>query len=172
MKNPAMKSTQFVADSYVSYHRSVYFYISNKINNQEDAEDLSHDVFLRLMDYKEMLRPDTVKHFIFTIARNLVYDYLRHYYKGQEVNTYLYEEAVTYTNDTESRVIADDLLVCERQKVRNLPFQRGRVYAMSRFEQKSVADISQELNLSRRTVENHLSIGRKEVRAYIRKCIV
>lgn len=31
------------------------------MNNKEEAEDLSQDVFVRLMDYKQMLRPDTVK---------------------------------------------------------------------------------------------------------------
>ena len=77
MENPTMTSTQLVADSYASYHRSVYLYIYYRINSKEEAEDLSQDVFLRLMDYKKMLRPDTVKYFIHTIARNLVNDYLR-----------------------------------------------------------------------------------------------
>jgi DNA-directed RNA polymerase specialized sigma24 family protein len=42
---------------------------------------------------------------------------------------------------------------------------------MNRFEDKSVTDISEELNLSRRTVENHLFISRKEVREYLKQCI-
>ena len=42
---------------------------------------------------------------------------------------------------------------------------------MNRFEDKSIADISSELNLSHRTVENHLRIGRHEIREYIRQCI-
>ena len=32
-------------------------------------------------------------------------------------------------------------------------------------------DISAELNLSHRTVENHLRIGRHEVREFIKQCI-
>ena len=103
-----MTSPQLIADSYERYHFSVYLYIYNKVNNKEEAEDLSQDVFVRLMDYKQMLRPDTVKFFIYTI---------------------------------------------------------------SRFEDKSVTDISEELNLSRRTVENHLFISRKEVREYLKQCI-
>ena len=42
---------------------------------------------------------------------------------------------------------------------------------MNRFEGKTVREISQELNLSQRTVENHLFISRKEVREYIKQCI-
>lgn len=171
MKNISMKSTQLVADSYRSHHRSLYLYIYYKVGNKEEAEDLAQDVFLRLMDYKQMICEDTVKHFIFAIARNLVYDYLRHYYRKQEVTSYLYDHAVTSTNRTESEVIADDLEACEKHKLRQLPPQRRTIYAMSRFQDKSVSDISTELNLSHRTVENHLRIGRREIREYISQCI-
>lgn len=60
-----------------------------------------------------MLRPDTVKCFIFTIARNLVTDYLRRYYKKQEMTSYMYDMVETGHNDVESCVEADDLLACE-----------------------------------------------------------
>ena len=166
-----MKSTQLITDSYLSFHRSVYLYIYYKIDNKEEAEDLAQDVYLRLMDYKQMICEDTVKYFIFAIARNLVYDYLRRHYKKQEVTSYLYEHAVTYTNQTESKVIANDLAACEKHKLRLLPPQRRTIYAMSRFLDKSVSDISTELNLSHRTVENHLRLGRREMREYISQCI-
>lgn len=172
MESTTMKTTQLIVDAYTSYHHSVCHYISFKIGNEEEAEDLSQDVFLRLIDYKEMLRPDTVKCFIFTIARNLVYDYLRRRYKMQEITSYIYyEQTVTYTNETESQIMANDLLAREREKINSLSPQRGKVYAMNRFGNQSISDISRKLSLSRRTVENHLFVSRKEVREYIRKCM-
>lgn len=171
MKDITMTSTQLVADSYTSYHRSVYLYIYYKINCREEAEDLAQDVFVRLMDYKKMLRPDTVKFFIHTIARNLVTDYLRRYYKKQEVYSYIYDSAQKADNMTESTIIARDLLACEKRKLTMLPSQRRKIYYMNRFHEQSAADISAELNLSRRTVENHLFISRKEMREYMLQCI-
>ncbi|MEY8479616.1 sigma factor-like helix-turn-helix DNA-binding protein, partial [Bacteroides acidifaciens] len=38
-------------------------------------------------------------------------------------------------------------------------------------EDKSSAEIAEEMQLSRRTVENHLFIGRREMREFFRKCI-
>lgn len=35
-----------------------------------------------------MLRPETIKYFIFSICRNLVIDYLRRHYKMQEITSY------------------------------------------------------------------------------------
>lgn len=42
---------------------------------------------------------------------------------------------------------------------------------MSRFEEKNIYEISEELQLSMSTVENHLFTGRKIMRNYIRMCI-
>lgn len=171
MENCMMKSSKLIADSYERYRYSVYLYINNKVNNKEEAEDLSQDVFVRLIDYKQMLRSDTVKYFIYTISRNLVNDYLRRYYKKQEITSYMYDVAEVVYDEVESYIVADDLLVWEKQRIALLPQQRRKIYVMSRFEDKSVADISEELNLSRRTVENHLFISRKEVREYLKRCI-
>ena len=171
MKDTTMENTQLIVDSYMSYHQSVYLYIYCKIGSKEDAEDISQDVFLRLMDYKQILREDTVRFFIFTIARNLLTDYLRHYYKKQEVTSYIYDFAVTSVNDTDSRLITNDIAMQEQRWLTLLPQQRRIIYKMSRFENKSLDDISEELQLSRRTVENHLFIGRKEMRTYLKDCI-
>ena len=35
-----MTSVQLIADSYTSYHRSVYLYICYRINSKEEAEDM------------------------------------------------------------------------------------------------------------------------------------
>lgn len=166
-----MKTSKLIADSYERYRYSVYLYINNKVNNKEEAEDLSQDVFVRLMDYKQMLRSDTVKYFIYIISRNLVNDYLRRYYKKQEITSYMYDMAKVTYDEVESYIVADDLLVWEKRRIALLPQQRRKIYVMSRFEDKSVTDISEELNLSRRTVENHLFISRKEVREYLKQCI-
>ena len=171
MKDNSMTSTPLIAESYTDYHQSVYQYIYYKINSKEEAEDLSQDVFLRLMDYNQMVRPETVKYFIFTIARNLVTDYLRRYYRKLEIDSYIYDMVEHSSNETESGIIARDLLAHEKMKLSMLPQQRRKIYEMHRFEEQTTLDIAMNLNLSRRTVENHLFISRKEIREYMQQCI-
>ena len=171
MKNNTVESTRLIADAYVEYATRVCRYIYYKINNREEAEDLTQDVFVRLMNYDQIICQETIKFFIFTIARNLVNDFLRRHYKKQEITTYIYEHAITSTTDMESQIIADDLQMREQYKLSLLPPQRRNIYTMSRFENKSVSEISSELSLSPRTVENHLFIGRKEVREYLSQCM-
>lgn len=45
------------------------------------------------------------------------------------------------------------------------------IYTLNRFENKTSPEIANELNLSCRTVENHLFLGRREMREFFRNCI-
>ena len=171
MENRIKLSDRLITEYYEEYRQSVFFYICRRIENRSDAEDLTQDAFLRLLEYRMMIRRDTLKYFLFTIVRNLLNDYLRRYYKRQEIDRYLYDTLPVTTVEPESRMVADELRRLESRRVSALPEQRRKVYIMSRFQDKSAEDIAEELKLSRRTVENHLFISRKEVREFIRRCI-
>lgn len=157
--------------SYKEYHQIILNYITYRITHRCEAEDLAQDVFVRLLDYKQMLRPDTVKYFLFTIARNIVTDYLRRYYKKQEVSNYIYDMIPSFTNETEEKIIADDLCKTEQRILAAFPVQRRTVYALSRYEEKDTEEIANMLNLSQRTVDYHLFLGRRDMRRYMKNCI-
>ena len=73
MEDIKVTSPCLITSSYKEHYNSVCSYINYRINNWETAKDLSQDVFLRLIDYKQMLRPDTVKFFIFTTRGSYLY---------------------------------------------------------------------------------------------------
>lgn len=171
MKDLTHTSNELVARIFMDYRQSVFFYVYKKIGKKEDSEDLVQDAYLRLLEYRTMLRPDTVKYFLFTIVRNLVIDYFRRFYKRQEVVDFLQEFSQTKTMESDSPVIIKDLQKQEWNRVRLLPRQRRKIYVMNRFEGKNLSEIASELHLSQRTVENHLFISRKEVRMYMKQCI-
>lgn len=164
-------SDNIITNSYKEYHQVILTYITYRITHRYEAEDLTQDVFVRLLDYKQMLRPDTVKYFLFTIARNIVIDYIRRYYKKQEIDSYIYDTMSTSTNETEEKIIGDDLMTMERTRLAAMPEQRRLIYTLNRFENKTSPEIANELNLSCRTVENHLFLGRREMREFFRNCI-
>ncbi|WP_303010698.1 sigma-70 family RNA polymerase sigma factor [uncultured Bacteroides sp.] len=171
MDTTANISSNIITRSYEKYYQVILTYITCRITHRYEAEDLTQDVFVRLLDYKQMLRPDTVRYFLFTIARNIVTDYIRRYYKKQEIDSYIYDTASVSTNETEEKVIGDDLLAMERARLQAMPEQRKLVYILNRFENKTSPEIADELNLSCRTVENHLFLGRREMREFFRNCI-
>ena len=164
-------SDNLVVRAFNELQPQIVNYIAYRINNRDDAEDMAQDAFLRLLDYKLMLREETVKSFLFTIARNLVIDYLRRHYKYQEISANMYEFMEKSTNDIESKLHEQQILQLEAAKLSTFSPQRKTVYTLCRYEEKTVTEVSETLQLSKRTVENHLLTSRKMMREYIRQCI-
>ena len=156
METTANTSDNIITRSYEEYYQVILTYITYRITHRYEAEDLTQDVFVRLLDYKQMLRPDTV---------------IRRYYKKQEIDSYIYDTMSTSTNETEEKIIGDDLMTMERTRLAAMPEQRRLIYTLNRFENKTSPEIANELNLSCRTVENHLFLGRREMREFFRNCI-
>ena len=165
------KKNSCFEEAYKEYYPVIYRYVRCRIRCKYEVEDLVQDVFMRLLDYDNMLQKSTIQSFLFTIARNLVIDYLRCYYKKQEMILCAYENFIESTCGPEEEIIAKDLLIIERLRLSAFPQQRRKIYSMSRFEEKTLCEISEELQLSKSTVENHLFIGRKVMRNYISMCI-
>ncbi|WP_337792708.1 RNA polymerase sigma factor [Phocaeicola plebeius] len=163
-------TVQFLTEVYVTYRPLVFRYITGKLNGCLEAEDLVQDAFLRLLEYRSMLRPETVRSFLYTIVRNLVTDYLRRHYKKQDVMACMQERLSTSVVDTESLVIADDLSHQEKMRVKQLTPKVRTVYSMIRFEEKTLSEVAEELSIPKRTIEGYLLIGRKAIREYM-KCV-
>lgn len=164
--------SDLIENSYKEFRQPLYIYICKAVKNDDEAEDMVQDVFLKLIEYDDMLRQDTVKYFIFTIAKNLILDFHR---KCSVVNNYNSYYSYSYNestvDDTSSNAVVKDILRMERKYISKLPRQRRKIYELVRYEEKKVSDISSEMNLSIKTVENHLLLGRKYIRECLRKCI-
>lgn len=164
-------TNQMIANAYNECHERIQRYVASRINNVEDAKDLVQDVFVKLLDVKEVLIPNTLKPFIFTLTRNLINDYLRRHYTREKFDGYMMDYADTSTNETESTVVAKDIAELEERALNILPMQRRIVYTMRRYDGKSAQEIAEEMGLSQRTIENHLFMGMKQMRSYIKMCI-
>ncbi|HET9571832.1 MAG TPA: sigma-70 family RNA polymerase sigma factor [Bacteroidales bacterium] len=167
MENTLNNNQQLIADSYVKYRDVVHGYFRKRLVNDFEAEDLTQDVFIKLVTYAQMLRPDTVQYFIFTIARNLSIDYNRRFFKKLEIAQYLMNETDSCSNTTENEIAYNELVCIEQQALQSLPEQRGKVYQLSMYGEYTYKEMAEILDISPRTVEKHLFTGRADVRRYI-----
>lgn len=171
MENKKGYFYSLIVEAFEEYHSQLFSYIRCKISNKDDVEDLLQDTFLNLLCYEDVLYKDTIKSLIFITAKNLVTDYLRRFYKKQEITLYMMETSSIENDFSESLIVAKDLGRQEKWKMSKLPIRRKQIYYMNRFLYMSASEISDRLSLSKRTVENHLLLGRRDVREYMKKHI-
>lgn len=170
MKNSNTRN-DFLTRSYVEHYQRVLGFISSRINSDADAENIAQDVWLRLLEYDKPISEERILSLLYTVASNLVNDYLRRLYRSRAVADEIRGSYIDADWSDESAVVARDIASLEQNRVECLPPQRRIIYIMSRYDDKSVDDIATELSLSYRTVENHLRMGRRDVRTFMAKAI-
>lgn len=165
-----MNSNHNIIEKAFMVHRNALInYVSCRINDRSEAEDIVQDTFIRLMDY-DVITEATVNNLLFTIANNIVIDRLRRHYKSQEVYSYVYDMMQKQMPLTPEQIaVFNDIAEQERCAMLSLSPAAARVYEMTRIEGKTIDEIAQTLNISRRTVECHQFKSRKIVREELKK---
>lgn len=163
-------SHSLISDTYRNYRTGLIRFFVKYVQDTTTAEDLTQDVFVRLTEWRQEIKCETVRSLVFKIARNLLNDYLRRVYVKRQYDSHVAESNILYDTSMESSIIAADLFRMECRIVAGLSRQRRTAYILNRFEGKSAADIAKIMGLSRRTAENHIFIGKKEVKDALRRC--
>lgn len=138
-------------------------FIVKRVGNHDTAEDICQEAFLRTLEY-EMITTETVTNFVYTIARHLIVDRLRHDTCRERVWQNIKRTNELSSNTTLHQVEYHELESIEKMHVERLSHMRAKVYSLNRFDGKSTTEIAVALGISPRTAESHLFIARKEIR--------
>lgn len=159
---------EFFSEYYLKYRAYIRNYIAIRISHPHEAEDLAQDVFVRLWEYKAFVNRETVWSLLFTIARNIVTDKIRRYYKQEDFVSYIYNNVKEQgRNTTEETLHYCELRRMHNEVVRSLPARRRQIYELSFNDEWTCPAIAGKLSLSPRTVEGQLLLARKTVRTYL-----
>ena len=149
---------------YSTYYRYVCTVIYKMIGDSATAEDMSQEVFVEVWNRRETLDVKTsLKGYLRMIAVNKTLNYIR----SKKMN-FEQEDAVLHIPSTEnsSQIIleAEDLKNAINHAVDKLPERCRIIFGLSRYEEKTYREISEELDISIKTVENQMSKALKIVR--------
>lgn len=143
-----------------------------RIQSKEATEELIQDLFTSLwMNRKKLDIRTSVSGYL---TRSVKYMTLRHLKRELMKNTHLQEVrflAPAGDRSTEQRLNLRDLQRSLDSEVRNLPVKCRLVFEMSRYSHYSNKEIASLLDISEKTVENHigkaLKILRRNLKDYI-----
>ena len=63
---------------YETYHKRLFFYVKGLVKKTQIAEEVTHDVFYKIWNKRESYKSgSSFKAWLWTIARNSAFDYLR-----------------------------------------------------------------------------------------------
>lgn len=122
------------------------------------SEEATQITFIKLWDYRQQLdESQPVSRLIFHMARTTAIDLLR---KEAVKGRFLKQEgAEGKTTNISDAIEAREMMLRVREMVQNMPPVRRKVFELSRYEFKSYKEIAEQLSLSVKTVENHMSLA-------------
>lgn len=152
------------------YRNELYRFMLSNVKNPEVAEDMTHDVLLKLTrQYQKSAEIHNLKSYLFTTAKN----HIINYWKSAAVSQVLKEQ---YWNDIKGNpehqsepCIDMDREVIFGQLEGQLTDQQRTIFFLNRREGLSYSEISEQLNISRSTVKNHMILALKTIREYMDK---
>lgn len=87
-----------------------------------------------------------------------------------EISAYMFETSSrSYEPSIEDRLYLRWILKAERRVINSFPQRRKNICYLYRYKDLSQMEIADRLNLSIRTIEKHLYLGRREVREHLKK---
>jgi RNA polymerase sigma-70 factor (ECF subfamily) len=147
------------------YFKSLHAYAYTFMKDNEQAEEIVQNVFCRIWEKREQLKPDgSLKAYLYRAVHNESLNYLKHQ-KTRAAFT------VHHSNIDEpvSVEASEKLMVAEldghiQQALNDLPQQCRIIFQLSRFENLKYKEIADHLNLSIKTVENQMGKALKILR--------
>ena len=145
-------------------------YLTKKVRNNEDANDLAQEAFLRMHRFQQSSQLDNARAFLFRTANNLVIDQLR---RDRVHDKYLSSEMLPERADededkcapsAERTVSAEQELDKIYEVVDKMPIKVKRAFLLHRGKDMSYTEIASEMNVSTSMVEKYISEALKLLR--------
>ncbi len=137
------------------YYNSIRSYIYFKSGSNDLADDLVQEVFVKLWEMRQSLKPDLVKPLLYTIALNL----LRNHIKHQKV-VYGFEKKQTKidsgTESADFNIEQEEFNQKLNAVMEKIPEKSREVFLMNRIDDLSYNHIAERLGLSVKTIEKRM----------------
>ncbi|MBI3682074.1 MAG: RNA polymerase sigma factor [Acidobacteria bacterium] len=168
----AVSRDQDAQNQFISEHlRRVFLLVYRVVGNVEDAQDLTQEVFIKVLQRQEQLRDsEKAAHWLSRIATNTAIDFLRRHKRIslsdlEEIRPPAAPasespEAMLLRAEKRSRLEAGLSVLTERERV---------ALILRDVEELPAEEVARELNCSKATVRSHIANARVKFKKYLER---
>lgn len=139
---------------YNRYHKLLFRFVFNMTREKETSEDMVHNVFMRMLKYPDGFTGGEFKIWMYHIARNIVYDYLK-----QKNRKPFHSDIEEYAEKLESGQSSDSILE-KKEDIENLTKAMNKLsdenrelLVLCRYQELKYQEIAALMNISETAVK-------------------
>ena len=143
---------------YNRYWQRLYAAAYNRLRDKEAAKEITQDLFAGFWINRDQLKiHSTLEGYLLTSVKYSVLNYLRAQSVRLAYSEILMLASNNYDNSTEQYINCKELSESVSAEIKNLPPKCRSVFELSRNEYKTNKEIARQLDISEKTVENHIN---------------
>ncbi len=158
-------SEQGFANIYNHYWTKLFSVAYNYTRSREAAQEIVQEVFVSLWLQRGSLSVHTSLYgYLLGAVRNRIYDHIDKQTVRAHYQLQVTRSALPLVNSTEEQISFQELEELLAKQVSTLPDTTQRIFILSRFDGFSNSEIAQQMQLSVKAVEYHLTKALKHLR--------
>ena len=158
--------TTEITNIWNDFHKELRAYVAKTIPNQEDANDVMQEVFVKIIrNIDKVNRTQNLRQYLYGIVRNTINDYFKNgLYKSNnaEIPEILLEDETKSLNS----VIADRL----KPFINQLPEKYKEALLVTEFQSISQKELAKKLNISYSGAKSRVQRGKEKLKQQLLDC--
>ncbi|MBS0027679.1 RNA polymerase sigma factor [Chitinophaga sp. 22321] len=153
---------------YKVYSKPLYLRILRMVKNQDDAQELLQELFIKLWNKRETIDIEkSFQSYLYTIAQNLVFNHFRKIANDQSLVKSLLINATEYYLDRIDSSENNEIARVLHQAIDQLPPQGKKIFQLCKLSGKSYEEVADILGISIATVNSHMTKSLQSIRKYV-----
>ena len=157
-----------LGELYARYKKQLVYFCRQYLKNEADAEDIVHDIFLKLLETCHSL--GTVSSFsglLQTMAKNYITDQFRHLDVHTRFARKIRSNGTEATNETENTIMDNDYMELLHQLIEKLPLKQKEIFRLSSIKGLTYQEISEVLQMPVGNVRRYASIASNKMKNHL-----
>lgn len=148
----------FFSTVYARYKSELQNYVCrNWQKSQDEALDLIHDAYIRLMSVADPEKITEVRGFLYKTLKNILLDTVRRQgVMGEHQDEFVGLTSAENSLSPELHVVAMQQIDMVRNVVEKMPSKMRRAFILRKYHHLSYDDISEDMGLSKDAVKKHV----------------
>lgn len=150
------------------YYKDIVYFINSYLYSIEDSQELAQDVFVSIWENREKINTIQLKSYIYTIAKHKSINFLKKRISANkyanEIRSYDELSLCSLQSDSVDSIFVKEIQESIDNAVESLPEKCKEVFLLSRKEGLKYSEIADKLNISPKTVENHMAKAIRNIR--------